>query len=70
MGAYGGTAQASMSPNSIGSIADIDHNDIANLDDLYLWSEDWLLQQHLLDTDLNRNGSVDFNDFQIFQNNW
>ena len=70
MGAYGGTAQASMSANPVGNVADLDHNDEVGILDLMLFSEDWLYQEYLLDTDLNRNGVVDIADFADFARQW
>lgn len=70
MGAYGGTPQASMSPNPVGNIADLDHDDTVGILDLELLSEDWLYAEILLDTDLNRNGKVDIADFADFAQQW
>jgi len=63
MGAYGGTGQSSMSANQVGSIADIDHDGEVGLLDIVLMAKDWLTQQNLLDTDLDRNGIVNMADF-------
>ena len=68
--AYGGTPQASMSPNSVGNIANLDHDDAVDANDLGLLSEDWLYAEYLLDTDLNRNGKVDIADFAEFGKQW
>jgi hypothetical protein len=70
MGAYGGTPQASMSPNSVGNVADLDHDDAVGMLDLELLSEDWLCTRYLLDTDLNRDGRVDSADFSEFAKQW
>ena len=70
MGAYGGTAQASMSSNPIGNIADLDHDGEVGVSDLLLLSEDWLYAEYLLDTDLNRNGVVDIADFADLAGQW
>lgn len=70
MGAYGGTPQASMSPNPIGNIADLDHDGQVGIFDLELLSDDWLYNEYLLDTDLNRNGKVDIADFSVFAQQW
>lgn len=70
MGAYGGTPQASMSPNPVGNIADLDHDNAVGVPDLELLSEDWLYNEHLLDTDLNRDGHVDIADFAEFGIHW
>jgi hypothetical protein len=70
MGAYGGTPQASMSANTVGNIADFDHDDQVGVSDFMLFSEDWLWAEYLLDTDLNRNGVVDITDFAEFGKHW
>ncbi|MHC4315708.1 MAG: right-handed parallel beta-helix repeat-containing protein [Planctomycetota bacterium] len=70
MGAYGGTAEASMSTLTIGNIADLNNNDIVNLQDFALFSGGLGLYQHLLYEDLDRNGFVDFIDADIFFDNW
>lgn len=70
MGAYGGTPQASMSPNHVGNIADLDHDDEVDVLDLELLSKDWLYNKYLLDTDLNRDGIVDIADFAEFGQQW
>lgn len=70
MGAYGGTAQASMSLSDAGNVADLDSDDAVDYNDLMLFSEQWANGQVLLSQDLNRNGAVDFIDFVIFADNW
>ena len=70
MGAYGGTAQASMSPNSIGNIADLDHDGFVYRLDLPYFAGQWLLARDLLAADLTRDGRVDFLDFAVFAANW
>lgn len=70
MGAYGGTAEASMSSSIVGNIADLDNNDVVNLKDLALFSGGWRLYENLLREDLDRNGSVDFKDAALFFESW
>ena len=70
MGAYGGTSAASMSLNPIGNPADLNHNDAVDLADWSLWSDDWLDERILLDSDFDRDNDVDPNDLSIFLNNW
>lgn len=70
MGAYGGTPEASMSGNPVGSIADLNHDEFVDANDLILFAADWLLNDCLLATDLNRNGHVDFADFAEFAGQW
>ena len=72
MGAYGGTPQASMSSSSTGNIANLDNDagDNVNLFDLALLVDKWLYEEVLLSADLDRDGFVDFEDFDIFAKNW
>lgn len=72
MGAYGGTAEASMSQLDIGSIANLDGdvNDIVNFADLALFIDKWCYEGCLMAEDLNRNGIVDFQDFAIMAFQW
>ncbi len=70
MGAYGGTPQASMSLNPVGNPADLNHDDAVDLGDWSLWSDDWLDERVLLDSDFDLNNIVDPNDLSIFLNNW
>jgi predicted outer membrane repeat protein len=70
MGAFGGTAQASMSTSSAGNIADMDNNGSVDSIDLTILADKWLYQQVLLSEDLDRDGLVNSKDFAIFANNW
>lgn len=68
IGAYGGTAEASMSSSSVGNIANLDNdvNDIVGGIDLGLFVEKWCYEEPLLAEDLDRDGLVNFVDFAIF----
>ncbi len=70
MGAYGGTAEASMSGNPIGNVADLDHDDHVTLHDFALFSRDWQTVEYLLDTDFDLNGVVDIDDLAEFAYQW
>jgi len=70
MGAYGGTAEASMSSNLVGNVADLDHDSFVNYSDFCLLSEDWLYTEWLLAADLDRDGTVGFADLTIFADQW
>jgi parallel beta-helix repeat protein len=70
MGAYGGTPQASMSLSVVGDIADLDHNDTVDANDLLALAGMWLAQGVLLAEDLNHDGLVNFRDFAKFAVNW
>jgi hypothetical protein len=70
MGAYGGTAQASMSPNDVGNIADLDLDGFVYRPDLPLLADEWLSDTTPLREDLTRDGIVAFGDFSILAQNW
>jgi hypothetical protein len=75
MGAYGGTAQASMSSSMVGNIANLnpdmdDANDWVDNIDMAILIDKWLSIEAPLAEDLNRDGLVDFADFAILLNNW
>ena len=70
IGTYGGTPEASMSGNQAGNIADVNHDDIVNLQDAADFATEWNLGSVLLDIDLDRNGVVNFADLAILADNW
>jgi hypothetical protein len=70
MGAYGGTAEASTSLSDAGNIADIDNSGMVDINDLRLFTEQWLKKGTLNRADLNLNLDVEFIDFSIFAENW
>ena len=70
MGAYGGTAEASMSLSDVGNIADLNEDDEVESQDLCLFGYDWLRDEVLLKSDLDRNGRIDLSDFSIMAFNW
>lgn len=70
MGAFSGTAQASMSLSELGNIADLNGDDTVNLLDLRHLADSWQAQRPFLAEDLDRNGTIDFKDVAIFADNW
>jgi hypothetical protein len=70
MGAYGGTPQASLSLNTVGNPADLNHDDAVDLIDWSLWADDWMDERVLLDSDFDGSNIVDSNDLGIFLDNW
>ena len=70
MGAYGGTAEASMSLSSVGNAADLNNDGFVNYQDMKIFTGKWPVQEVLLREDLDRNGSVNFGDFCILAENW
>ena len=70
MGAYGGTPEASMSSLTVGNIADLNNDDIANLRDFAWLADSWQAEKALLPEDLNRDKQVNSKDLSIFTDNW
>jgi hypothetical protein len=70
MGAYGGTAQASMSLSNDGNVADLNHDGAVDFLDLEVFCEEWPVQEVLLSQDMDRNGVVDGRDYAILALNW
>jgi hypothetical protein len=70
MGAYGGTAEASKSPDNWRSIADMTNDWVVDSKDLKVFTGYWLQTGECIPSDLNRSKSVDFNDFAIFGLQW
>ena|GEM_PF-717218 len=69
MGAYGGTPQASMSPNHDGNVADLNLDGFVASDDMGLLAASWLCRGHLPE-DLSRDGVVTFDDFAVLADFW
>jgi predicted outer membrane repeat protein len=70
MGAYGNTAQASMSPSTAGNIADFNGDGIVNGTDLDYYYNHWLFEGGLLPANLDGIGRIDYFDYAIFANEW
>jgi parallel beta-helix repeat protein len=70
MGAYGGTAEASKSPEYWRSIADLTNDWIVDSNDLKVFADYWLQTGECIPSDFDRSRSVDFNDFAIFGGQW
>ncbi len=70
MGAYGGTAEASMSPLTSGNPGDLNNDDTVDMLDFAKLATDWDTDEPLRRGNLDRRGSVDFNDLAIFVENW
>ena len=70
MGAYGGTAQASMSSSTVGNIADLNNDNTVGHADVKMLAERWLHQESLVAEDLDRNGVVSLSDFCILADEW
>jgi len=70
IGRDGNTAEASMSLNDVGNVADLNLDGLVDFNDLMLFSHKWSLRQPLLREDLDRDGQVDFVDYAAFGPNW
>ena len=70
MGVYGGSAQASMSANTTGNIADLNHDESINQVDFGMFADDWMRQEVLMDCDLDRDNDNDMDDLILFIDNW
>jgi hypothetical protein len=70
MGAYGGTAQASMPPYDWALLADITNDGIVDGRDFAHQAKDWLVNGAEQPGDLNRDSIVDTNDVGLFVDDW
>ncbi len=71
MGAYGGTAQASMSLNTaVGNPADFNKDDFVDYEDFSWFFDSWQREEILLAEDINRNNFVDMVDVALFAQEW
>ncbi len=70
MGAFGGTAQASMPPYDWALLADLTNDGIVNLEDFANQAKDWQNTADAQPGDLNRDGTVDLNDAILMANDW
>ncbi len=70
MGAYGGTAEASIPPYDWALLADITNDGTADFTDLKYFSEDWLNTESGRPADLNRDSSIDMFDYALFAEDW
>ncbi|MBP7051475.1 MAG: right-handed parallel beta-helix repeat-containing protein [Phycisphaerae bacterium] len=70
LGAYGGTAQASMSSSDAGLATDLDSDGSVGAPDLMLLAESWLTDEAPVAADLDRDGDVDSSDLAILALDW
>jgi len=70
MGAFGGTAEASMSLSDAGSRADCNNDDSVDVRDLMILCKDWLSGGQPTAADINRDSVVNFHDFALLAANW
>jgi len=70
MGAYGGTAEASMPPYGWALLSDIDNNGKVNFVDFYYLANYYLQEGEKLNSDLNRDGAVNLKDLSLIALDW
>jgi hypothetical protein len=70
MGAYGGMAEASKTPENWRSIADLTNDWVVDSNDLKVFVGYWLETGECIPSDLSRNQLVDFTDFALFSGSW
>jgi len=70
MGAYGGTSEASKSPENWAILADLTNDHIVDFNDLRVFVDYWLDVGECVPSDLNRTKYVDFDDFILLGNCW
>ena len=70
MGAYGGTAQASIPPHNWALLADLNNDGIVNLADYAHHVAEWNQSQECQCGDLNRDGIIDFIDLTLLLDDW
>ncbi|MHC4528295.1 MAG: right-handed parallel beta-helix repeat-containing protein, partial [Planctomycetota bacterium] len=70
MGAYGGTAEASLPPHDWGQLCDINNDGTVDFADVGCWAQYWLDTGGELPGDLDRSGQVDNGDFALLGRDW
>jgi hypothetical protein len=70
MGAYGGTAQASIPPYDWALLADSNNDGLVNFTDLRYVTENWLSALPDSMGNFNRDGIIDFADFALLADEW
>jgi hypothetical protein len=70
MGAYGGTAEASIPPHNWALLTDTDNTGIVDLDDFAILAMLWYDTGCELFADFNRDKIIDYNDLQSLTADW
>lgn len=70
MGAYGGTAEASMPPYDWVLLGDLTNDGTVGYEDLAGQIEDWLTTANQKPGDLNRDGIINITDFALLADGW
>ena len=70
MGAYGGTAKASMPPYDWAMLADLTNDGIVDFEDFAGQADDWRQSRSEQPGDLDRNGTIDVADLLLLAEDW
>jgi len=70
MGAYGGTAEASMPPYDWAILGDLTNDGLVNLEDYAFQASGWLNSADQQPGDLNRDGLIDISDLVLLTDDW
>ena len=70
MGAYGGTAKASIPPAGWGSLGDINNDLMVDWADFSIFASFWLDSGTCVPANLDHSGMVDWGDFSVFAGDW
>jgi len=70
MGAFGGTAEASIPPYGWAVLGDLTNDGTVDLADLAQWAEEWLKTGEDQSADLSRDRTVDLIDFAQLAEDW
>ena len=70
MGAFGGTAEASMPPYDWALLANLTNDGLVNLLDFAGQAQDWLITQNQQPGDLDRDGVVALADLALLVEDW
>ncbi len=70
MGAFGGTAEASIPPYDWALLADLTNDGLIDLTDFAYQAADWLNSADSQPSDLNRDGLIDTDDLALFVYDW
>lgn len=70
MGAFGGTAEASMPPYDWAILGDSDNDGTVDFKDFAYMASDWLATGNEKPADLDRNGIVDLDDLDLLMKDW
>jgi hypothetical protein len=70
IGAYGGTAEASLSGHAIGTAADLNFDNRVDIGDFAILARGWMKDAALLAADLTRDGRVGIEDLAAMAEEW